>query len=182
MRIVAGRFKGRRFHPPANIPARPTTDFAKEGLFNILENTFDLSTISFLDLFSGTGSLSYEMASRGCEEIVCVEADGRSAAFIKKTVADLGIHAIVMQMDVFQYMRSTKQQFNIIFAGPPYALTSLAEIPNEIFELNLLADKGWFILEHNPHHNFESHPNFVRTRNYGSTIFSIFENLKKDHD
>lgn len=182
MRIIAGIFKGKRFHPPANIPARPTTDFAKEGLFNILENNFDISAISFLDLFSGTGSLSYEMASRGCDTILCVEKDGRSAAFIKKTMAELEVPAQVMQMDVFQFMRSTKQQFDIIFAGPPYALTTLAEIPNEIFEFNLLAENGWFILEHNPHHNFEMHPHFLRTRNYGSTIFSIFDKTKTSNE
>ncbi|MBC8046555.1 MAG: RsmD family RNA methyltransferase [Fimbriimonadaceae bacterium] len=176
MRIVTGRFKGKRFHPPANIPARPTTDSAKEGLFNILVNNFDLESISFLDLFSGTGSLSYEMASRGCDEIVCIEKDGRSIAFIKKTMEELKIPATVMQMDVFQYMHSTKRKFDIIFAGPPYALETLAEIPNEIFELQLLADNGWFILEHNPKHKFDIHPNFKDKRNYGSTIFSIFEN------
>lgn len=176
MRIIAGKFRGRRFEPPKNIPARPTTDFAKEGLFNILVHSFDIETVSFLDLFAGTGSLSYEMASRGCEEIVCVERDGRSAAFIKKTVEQLEIPATVMQMDVFQYIRSTKRKFTLIFAGPPYALETLPEIPDEIFGMELLDKGGWFIMEHNPHHNFDQHPNFRNKRNYGTTIFSIFEN------
>ncbi|MBC8172708.1 MAG: RsmD family RNA methyltransferase [Chitinophagales bacterium] len=176
MRIVAGKLKGRRFQPPKNIPARPTTDFAKEGLFNILTNHFDLEDVSFLDLFAGTGSLSYEMASRGSSDIVSVEKDGRSAAFIKKSAEEFHLNINVMQLDVFQYLRNTKRKFDIIFAGPPYALENLAELPNEIFELQLLATNGWFILEHNPHHNFDLHLNFKNKRNYGSTIFSIFEN------
>jgi 16S rRNA (guanine(966)-N(2))-methyltransferase RsmD len=175
MRIIAGKFKGRKFFPPPNIPARPTTDFAKEGLFNILQNYFDLESISFLDLFSGTGSLSYEMASRGCSEIVCVEKDGKSVSFIKKTMEALNITASVLQMDVFHYIRSARRQYSIIFAGPPYALELLADIPNEIFEMQLLANEGWFILEHNPQHNFDEHPHFKMKRNYGTTIFSIFE-------
>lgn len=178
MRIIAGIFKGKRFHPPANIPARPTTDAAKEGLFNILTNYFVFEEIQFLDLFSGTGSLSYEMISRGCNDLICVEKDGRSAAFIKKTLTELESNGIVIQMDVFQYIRATDEKFDIIFAGPPYPLESIPEIPNEIFDAQILKNDGWFILEHNPRHHFEMHPNFKMKRNYGTTIFSIFEVIK----
>lgn len=150
-------------------------DFAKEGLFNILTNYFDFEMISFLDLFSGTGSLSYEMASRGCEDIVCVEKDGRSVEFIKKTAAAFGVNLNVMRMDVFEYIRSTKKQFDIIFAGPPYPLENIPALPEEIFEMQLLKEGGWFILETNPKYNFDDHPYFKQKRKYGTTIFHIFE-------
>ncbi len=175
MRIISGNLKGRRFSPPAKIPARPTTDFAKEGLFNILANTVDFETVSFLDLFGGTGSISYEMGSRGCKEIVCVEKDLTSVNFIRKTASEFALPVNVMQMDVFEYMRSTRSAFDIIFAGPPYKLELLDQIPDEIFEVHLLNPGGIFILEHNPDHNFDAHPHFKRKRNYGTTIFSIFE-------
>ncbi len=176
MRVIGGALKGRRFNPPNNLPARPTTDFAKEGLFNILTNHFDFEVVSFLDLFAGTGSLDYEMASRGCEDIVCVEKDGRSVEFIKKMTAEFKVEINVMRMDVFEYIRSTKKKFDIIFAGPPYALENIPELPLEIFEMGLLKESGWFILETNPKFKFDDHPNFIQKRNYGTTIFHIFEN------
>lgn len=175
MRITAGKFKGRRFNPPNNIPARPTTDFAKEGLMNILTNHFDFESVSFLDLFSGTGSISYEMASRGCTDIVCVELDNRSLQFIKKTSDDLQMGLNVLRMDVFEYIRSTKKKFDIIFAGPPYPLPNIPDLPLEIFEMQLLKEGGWFILETNMKYNFDDHPHFLRKRNYGTTLFHIFE-------
>lgn len=174
MRIVAGKHKGRRFHPPANIPARPTTDFAKEGLFNIISNNFDIDEVSYLDLFAGTGSLCYEMISRGCEDLVCVELDKRSIDFIRKTAAELNATISVMKMDVFEYIRSTKKRFDIIFAGPPYPLPNIPDLPEEIFEMELLNPGGWFILETNQKYKFEDHPNFIRVRNYGTTHFHIF--------
>ena len=176
MRVIGGTLKGRRFNPPNNLPARPTTDFAKEGLFNILNNHFDFEEVAFLDLFAGTGSLDYEMASRGSEDIVCVEKDGRSVEFIKKTAAEYKIEINVMRMDVFEYIRSTSKKFDIIFAGPPYPLENIPQLPVEIFEMQLLKPGGWFILETNPKHKFDDHPNFREKRNYGTTIFHIFEN------
>jgi len=175
MRIVGGSLKGRRFYPPKNIPARPTTDFAKEGLFNILTNQIDFSEISFLDLFGGTGSLSYEIASRGCENIVIVEKDAKSARFINQQKDEFQLPIQVLQMDVFTYLHGVNQQFELIFAGPPYPLPNLATIPDEVFAADCLTSKGWLILEHNPNHNFDSHPMFLKKRNYGTTIFSIFE-------
>ncbi|MBP7400017.1 MAG: RsmD family RNA methyltransferase [Chitinophagales bacterium] len=175
MRIISGNLKGRRFNPPVKIPARPTTDSAKEGLFNILTNIIDFESVSFLDLFGGTGSISYEMGSRGCTEIVCIEKDVKSVNFIRQTATEFQLPITVIQMDVFEYMRSTRTAFDVIFAGPPYKLDLLDQIPDEIFAAELLKPDGLFILEHNPHHNFDAHPHFKRKRNYGTTIFSIFE-------
>ncbi len=175
MRIISGIFKGRRFHPPKNIPARPTTDVAKEGLFNIIQNNFNFSDKSFLDLFAGTGNISYEMASRGCENIICIEKHHRSAEFIKTTAEELKINIKVFQMDVFHFIKSADKKFDLIFAGPPYALIRLNALPSLIFEHNLLTEGGWLILEHNPAHQFDDKKHFHLKRNYGTTIFSIFE-------
>ena len=179
MRIISGKYGGRRFSPPKLTPTRPTTDIAKEGLFNIIQNNWDFEEIKFLDLFAGTGSISYEMASRGCEDITSVDKFAGCINFIHKTKTELGIDTIKpFKMDVFTFIEKTKEQFDIIFAGPPYPLPTLDTIPNKVFENDLLKLDGWLILEHNPEHNFEDHPNFIHKRNYGTTIFSIFN--KKD--
>jgi 16S rRNA (guanine(966)-N(2))-methyltransferase RsmD len=181
MRIIGGTLKARQFHPPQNIPTRPTTDFAKEGLFNVINNNFNFENIKFLDLFGGTGSISYEFWSRGCRDITTVEIYPRCAAFIKKTVAELNMTGVnVLQMDVFKYMESCSQQYDLIFAGPPYPLPNLPEIPDLIFKHNLVEGEGWFIMEHNPNHNFEQHPHFYKYKNYGTTIFAIFRNQGKN--
>ena len=177
MRIIGGSLKALRFQPPQNIPTRPTTDMAKEGLFNVINNSFNFDNIRVLDLFGGTGSISYEFASRGCADITTVEIFPKCAAFIKKTAAEFklpGIH--LLQMDVFDFIKNSKQQYDVIFAGPPYPLPNLNTIPDLIFEHNLVEGQGWFILEHNPEHNFEAHPHFLKSKNYGTTIFSIFVN------
>ncbi len=174
MRIIGGKHKGYRFHPPKNNPARPTTDIAKEGLFNIIMNQFDFEEVSFLDLFGGTGSLSYEFASRGCKDITNVERHYPNVAFIKKTSADLDLGIKALKMDVFKFMKSCDRQFDLIFAGPPYPLKRIPEIPDVLFENDLLVSDGWFILEHNPDHSFEGDERLVRVKNYGTTIFSIF--------
>ncbi len=175
MRVISGTLKGRRFQPPAKIPARPTTDFAKEGLFNILTNQRDIPEENFLDLFGGTGSISYEMGSRGCEQIVLVEKDAKSAAFIKQQSAAFDLPINVFQMDVFEFIRTAGNKYSLIFAGPPYALPQLNQVPGEIFEAQLLEPGGWLILEHNPNHDFSQHPYYKWQRNYGTTIFAIFE-------
>ncbi len=175
MRINSGKFKGRRFNPPDNLPARPTTDFAKEGLFNIITNNFEYDEIVFLDLFTGTGNISFEMASRGVTDIAGVELDQRSITFIKQMATDLNIEINMLRMDVFEYIRSTKKKFDIIFAGPPYPLENIPALPDEIFEMELLKPKGWFILETNQKYSFDEHPYFLRKRNYGTTFFHIFE-------
>ena len=177
MRIIGGRLKAIRFEPPKNIPTRPTTDFAKEGLFNILNNNFNFENIRVLDLFGGTGSITYEFASRGCENITTVEIFPRCVDFIKKTVQQHQLTGVkIMKMDVFDFLTSCNQTFHVIFAGPPYPLPNLNTIPDLIFKHKLIEGEGWYIIEHNPNHNFETHPNFFRSKNYGTTIFSIFAN------
>lgn len=181
MRIIGGRLKAIRFEPPKNIPTRPTTDFAKEGLFNTLNNAYNFDNIKVLDLFGGTGSISYEFASRGCEDITTVEIFPKCADFIKQTVQKHKLNAIkVLRMDVFEYIKTCNQNFNVIFAGPPYPLPNLATIPDLIFDHQLVEGEGWFILEHNPNHNFEQHPHYFKNKNYGTTIFSIFTNKTQE--
>lgn len=180
MRIISGKFKGLRFNPPQNIPTRPTTDFAKEGLFNMLNNYFNFENISFLDLFGGTGSISYEFASRGCTDITNIEKYPRCAAFIQKTSQEHQMKGFNSYcMDVFQYIASCNRSFDVIFAGPPYALENIDAIPDLILEKNMIEGEGWFIMEHNPNHTFEKHPHLLLKKNYGSTIFSVFTNKRQ---
>lgn len=176
MRIIAGKHKGRRLRPPTKNPARPITDFAKEGLFNVLANYFDFSNISFLDLFAGTGAVSFEMASRGCTDLTLVEMYKPNVSFIERTCETLGINANVIAGDVFQFVPNCPRQFKIIFAGPPYALESLGKIPAFIFEYELLLPKGWLVLEHDKRNDFEAHEHFAESRKYGQAVFSIFTN------
>ena len=180
MRVISGTLGGRKFYPPNNLPTRPTTDFAKTGLFNILNNYFDFSEISFLDLFSGTGSLSYEFASRGCQRIVSVDKDTRAVEFIRKMKKEWGIAAVeVHKSDVFKFIENNSEKFNIIFAGPPYALEVIDEIPDNILSKNILKEGGWFILETSPKHQFKDHPQLLQMRNYGQTHFHFFSAQSK---
>lgn len=178
MRIISGIHGGRRINPPANMPhTRPTTDIAKEGLFNILQNNLEIDELKVLDLFGGTGCISYELASRGAPEISIVEKDDKMYAFIKKTAAELGFENFnVVRSDVFRFMETCGQQYDLIFAGPPYALTTIDELPKKVFEKNLLKPGGWFILEHTPRNDYKKFPHYKTERNYGTTIFSIFIN------
>lgn len=177
MRIISGKLGGRRINPPSQMPyTRPTTDIAKEGLFNILQNNLDFENMKTLDLFGGTGSISYELASRGASDLTVVEKDDKMFSFIKKTATDLGLSQIkVVRSDVFRFMETCRDQFDFIFAGPPYALTTIDEIPKMVFEKSLLTEGGWFILEHTPRNHYQAYPNFLREKNYGTTVFSIFE-------
>jgi 16S rRNA (guanine966-N2)-methyltransferase len=175
MRIIGGELGGRRVHPPAKMPyTRPTTDIAKEGLFNILENNLDVAALKTLDLFGGTGSISYELASRGARDLTVVEKDPAMFAFIEKSVKELGLSAFfkVIRMDVFRFIGQCTDTFDFIFAGPPYALATIDELPPRVAPL--LNDKGWFVLEHTPRNNYEGYPLYVTQRNYGTTVFSIF--------
>jgi 16S rRNA (guanine966-N2)-methyltransferase len=174
MRIISGKHKGRRFFPPRNNPARPTTDIAKEGLFNILQNQWDFEEVAFLDLFGGTGSISFEMGSRGCTDITTVERHAPNIRFIQETAATLGLRIRAVKGDVFQFIANCPDRFDIIFAGPPYPLPTIPELPELVFRYGLLKPGGWFILEHNPAHNFSSHPHLMQVRTYGTTHFSIF--------
>jgi 16S rRNA (guanine(966)-N(2))-methyltransferase RsmD len=154
---------------------RPTTDIAKEGLFNIIENNLDISELKTLDLFGGTGSISFELASRGSVNQTIVEKDGQMFEFIKKTGGQLKLENLrVIRMDVFKFIEQCNDQFDFIFAGPPYALTEIDELPRRIFEKNLLKQKGWFVLEHTPRNDYKKFPFYKTERSYGTTIFSIF--------
>ncbi|MBS1759906.1 MAG: RsmD family RNA methyltransferase [Bacteroidetes bacterium] len=176
MRIISGEYGGRRFNPPNKMPyTRPTTDVAKEGLFNIIQNNLDIKALKTLDLFGGTGSISYELASRGAQDLTIVEKDSQMYEFIKKTIADLKIENInPIKLDVFKFIQNCTDQFDLIFAGPPYALTNIDDLPKLIFEKHLLKMKGWFILEHTPRNDYKQFPFYKTERNYGTTIFSIF--------
>jgi 16S rRNA (guanine(966)-N(2))-methyltransferase RsmD len=178
VRIITGTHGGRKISPPAKMPyTRPTTDIAKEGLFNIIENNLDISSLKTLDLFGGTGSISYELASRGAVDLTIVEKDKSMYDFIVKTSQALHLENFkVLKSDVFQFIEQCTQQFDLIFAGPPYALSTIDDLPVLINKYNLLAKKGWFILEHTPANNYAEYPLFKTSRNYGTTIFSIFVN------
>jgi 16S rRNA (guanine(966)-N(2))-methyltransferase RsmD len=174
MRIVGGSLGGRRFQPPSNIPARPTTDLAREALFNILGNAMDLDGVHALDLFGGTGGVSYELVSRGAEKVTVVEQDNTSVAFIKKTAAAFGIadELKIVRGDVFRFLNADEARYDLVFADPPYALPRMGELVNLMLQ-KMEAD-GLAILEHDTRHNFESHPNFLRAKSYGDTIFTFF--------
>lgn len=176
MRIISGKYKGRRFDPPKSFNARPTTDFAKENLFNILNNEVEWEAITALDLFGGTGSISFELISRGCPKVICVEKNFNHASFIEKTKQDLKIQAelLLSKMDVFSYLEHCKDQFDLIFADPPYDLKNFADVPRLIFEKNLIKPEGIFILEHSRDYDFSNLPLFESKRVYGSVNFTIF--------
>ncbi len=176
MRIVGGTFGGRRFSPPARIPARPTTEVAKEGLFNILDNAMDIEGIKTLDIFAGTGSISYELASRGAEDLTIIERDPLTIDFIKKTAKELGIDdkMNIVRSDVFKFLKQSTEQYNFIFADPPYALQNIDELPILIFEKNMLLPGGIFVLEHTTQHDYQQHPRFQRMKNYGTLVFTFF--------
>ena len=173
MRIIGGTLGGRRFSPPANIPARPTTDLAREGLFNILTNLIDLEGITALDLFGGTGGVSYELISRGAASVTVVEQDTASVTFIKKTASDFRIDDTlkVVRSDVFRFLKAAPL-YDLIFADPPYALPQMTALPDEMTKK--LSTSGIAILEHDGRHGFETHPQFLRTKTYGDTIFTFF--------
>ena len=176
MRIISGIHGGRKISPPANMPyTRPTTDIAKEGLFNIIQNNLDIETLKTLDLFGGTGSISYELASRGAVSLTIVEKDNNMFDFIKKTAASLELENFkLIKSDVFKYIETCTEQYDFIFAGPPYALGTIDDLPLKIFEKKLLMPKGWFVLEHTPRNDYKKFEHYHAERNYGTTIFSIF--------
>ena len=176
MRIITGIYKGRRFDIPHTFKARPTTDFAKENIFNVLNSYIDFEGATALDLFAGTGSISLELLSRGCQQVVSIEKDRDHHAFIRQCVQKLGAdNSVVIRGDVFRYIKSCSQQFDFIFADPPYQLTELAQIPDLIFEKGLLKEEGIFVLEHGAQNDFSNHPHFLEHRKYGSVNFSIFQ-------
>jgi len=178
MRIISGEYGGRRINPPSKMPhTRPTTDVAKEGLFNVLQHKIDIEGMKTLDLFGGTGSISYELASRGAGDLTLVEKDSTMYEFIRKTIRELRIENITtVKMDVFKFLEQCSEKFDFIFAGPPYALINIDELPRQIFEKDLLNKDGWFVLEHTPRNDYKTFRYYKTERNYGTTIFSIFVN------
>lgn len=180
MRIVGGKHKRRRFDVPKSFNARPTTDFAKENLFNVLQHHIDLEGTEALDLFSGTGSIAVELVSRGCQQVVAVEQRREHATFIRTIVKQLGEERVlkVLQADVFRYLASaTKLQqprFDFIFADPPYKLKEIADLPRLILDAGLLKEDGLLVVEHPGTYDFSALPEFVAHREYGSVNFSFF--------
>lgn len=203
MRIITGKYKGRHFEIPRTFKARPTTDFAKENIFNVLNGYLDFDGATALDLFAGTGSISLELLSRGCRQVVCIESDRDHHRFIQQCIAklmprqshtgspamDVGSRTdsgsadasdcastiLPIRGDVFRFVKGCRQQFDFIFADPPYALKELPTIPDLIFANNLLKPDGVFVFEHGKTNDFSSHPHFVEHRSYGSVNFSIFK-------
>lgn len=179
MRVISGIYKRRRFDVPHTFKARPTTDFAKENLFNVLtSNYFDFEEdhVSALDLFAGTGSISIELVSRGCEQVISVEKDRDHYAFICKVMREVNTDkCLPVRGDVFKYVRDCREQFDFIFADPPYELPNLETIPDLVFFNSLLKENGLFVLEHGKKNSFETHPHFVEKRVYGSVNFSFFQ-------
>lgn len=176
MRIVGGILKGRIFRPNKSFKSRPTTDIAKEGLFNILENRYEFSNKKILDIFSGTGSIGYEFVSRGCLEAILVENNFAHYRFILSVLDALKIkNAKVYKADAFKFIKKYNGQFDIIFADPPYDLKTLNEIPDAIFQSDILTETGLFILEHPKEFDFSKHEKFREIRKYGKVNFSFFE-------
>ena len=181
MRIITGKYKGRHFDVPRTFKARPTTDFAKENIFNVLNGYIDFDGTAALDLFAGTGSISLELLSRGCTDVVSVELDRDHAAFIRQCVGKLNtLDHTLIRGDVFRFIKTCKRQFDLIFADPPYALDNLETLPDLIVPGDqpqgegLLKEGGIFVLEHGKNNDFSRHPRFLEHRSYGSVNFSLF--------
>lgn len=177
MRIISGKHKGRRLQAPKKLPVRPTTDMAKEALFNILNNYFNFTGLKILELFAGTGNIGYEFASRGSESIVSVDADFGCVNFIKKTSEELELEITPIKSDVFSYLERCSSTFDIIFADPPYDLSQekFEKIALQIFDNKILDEEGMLIIEHSKHTKLNHLINFSFSKNYGGTMFSFFE-------
>ena len=180
MRIIGGRLKGKSINPPAGYKARPTTDFAREGLFNVLDNEYEFEDLKVLDLFGGTGAISFEFASRGASRVYCVEMARENASFIKTEAGRLGLDNVTMVRDnVFDFLPICREKFDIIFADPPYALENLQDIPDKVLSQDILYPERYFILEHGDEHTFRTHPCFVKEKVYGRVHFSFFESKNR---
>lgn len=176
MRIISGQYKGRAINPPKNLRARPTTDFAKENLFNVLQNMVDFEECNVLDLFAGTGSISYEFASRGVRSVTSVEINAVHHNFIRRTAQELGIRNLyAVKANAFLYLKSCAKQFDLIFSDAPYDLEHSEEIIPLVLEGEILREGGLFIFEHSKEKNFSNHPCFWQLRSYGSVQFSFFK-------
>ena len=176
MRIISGKYKRLQIQAPKNIPSRPTTDMAKSGLFNILHNAWNFEYKKVLDLFSGTGNIAYEFASRGCTPITAIEQNSKCVKFIKSFAQQHQMPISILQADVFKYLSTCTEQFNIVFADPPYALIQeIKTLPDLVFDNDIIKDEGWLIIETDDRSNFDDHPKLLEQRSYGGSIFWIFE-------
>lgn len=177
MRIISGKFKGRRISPPKNLPVRPTTDMSKESLFNILNNRVDFGGLKVLDLFAGTGNISFEFGSRGSENITAVDSDFGCIKFIKQTAAEFDLNIAAVKGDVLKFLQTHKSSYDIIFADPPYHMDQklFEELITVIFERELLQEEGLMIIEHSKHTSLDNMMNFSFRKNYGGSVFSFFE-------
>jgi len=175
MRVVSGKYKSRRFSPPKNFPSRPTTDSAKEGLFNILTNRLDFEDAEVLDLFAGTGNISLEFLSRGAKSVLSIDSHFVSFKFMKKSMHEVGAENWkVIKNDVFKYVPKLDREFDIVFADPPFGLENIYDIPVLVLESTLLKDDGLLIIEHGRETDFSKKPHFENMRNYGGVNFSFF--------
>ena len=177
MRIIAGSLRGRRLNPPQNLPVRPTTDMARESLFNILNNYVDYEECAVMDLFAGTGAVSLEFVSRGAREVTSVDINAQCTDFIKQSAQQFGVKNLhVVRADVFDLLKRANRKFDIVFADPPYAIDGLATLPDLVFERQVLTDDGIFVLEHPREFSFKEHPHFWQHRAYGKVNFTFFAN------
>jgi 16S rRNA (guanine966-N2)-methyltransferase len=180
MRIIGGSHKGKSIKVPKDLPVRPTTDFAKEGLFNILANKLDFEELSVLDLFSGTGHISLEFASRGSKEIVGVDKNFKCAGFLRAAATELNFNILAVKADVFDFLKKCNSQFDLIFADPPYDLPEIKDIHRFVFEKKLLSANGLLIIEHGQRTDLTSLEGFLQHRKYGNVNFSFFGNKNKE--
>ncbi len=181
MRIISGSHKGRVLRPPMGLPVRPTTDLAKESLFNILNNYIDFTEIKVLDLFAGTGNISLEFASREAKMVLSIDFNSRCIDYISKTASDFNfINLSAIRTNVFTFLAHPAGKYDVIFADPPYDLDDRAKIPELIFENNWLADDGWFVMEHDKSLSFKEHPFFASERRYGKVHFTFFSKEIKE--
>ena len=174
MRIIGGKYKGKSIVASRSLPVRPTTDFAKESLFNILNNSIDFEEIKLLELFAGTGNIGYEFASRGCSKITSVDLNFNCIQFIKRTNKELRLHNKVIRSDVFRFIKSNKEKYNFIFADPPYDLDRIKDIPKLIFSKGILENEGTLVIEHDKYTDFSDDNYFKNMRQYGRVMFSFF--------
>jgi 16S rRNA (guanine(966)-N(2))-methyltransferase RsmD len=184
MRIISGKFKGRRISPPKGLPVRPTTDMSKEALFNVLNNHFSFEGLKVLDLFAGTGNISYEFASRGSSPITSVDGDFGCVKFIKQVAAEYDFNIAATKSDVFKFLERNNATFDIIFADPPYALVqaTFEKIVSVVFEKNTLNEDGMMVIEHSKYTKLDHMINFSFKKSYGGSIFSFFELAKAEEE
>lgn len=184
MRIISGKYKGRRINPPKNLPVRPTTDMSKEALFNILNNHFNFSELKILDLFSGTGNISYEFASRGASPIVCVDGDFGCVKFIKQTASEFDFDITAIKSDVFSFLEKHNSTYDIIFADPPYGMEQkdFEKLIDLVFQNELLDAEGMLIVEHSKHTKLNHKSHFSFEKSYGGSVFTFYEIEDEDYD